>query len=237
MLREAKESARDQLFPVNILVIQDDDQRGPAWARNKGLDRADTRYVAFLDADDLWVKNKLEQQLKRMNATKSGLCVEGDPMSTDCFIKGIIGGGLGSLTSSIMLDTSLLNVRFDEALERREDHLFMIKAAEQAGVCFCPEIITVRKHNRGLTAQNNSRLRECTTKKFATRLLWETETGSRYLDLLFAEYHHRRGRVAHRDRDYVSAIRAFVISLRHRVRLKTLGALCLSIMINIKSKL
>ncbi|MEX1316084.1 MAG: glycosyltransferase family 2 protein [Synechococcaceae cyanobacterium] len=36
---------------------------GPWLARNLGLERASTRLVAFLDADDLWHPQKLEQQL------------------------------------------------------------------------------------------------------------------------------------------------------------------------------
>lgn len=36
---------------------------GAASARNRGLDEADSEYVAFLDADDYWLPTKLERQL------------------------------------------------------------------------------------------------------------------------------------------------------------------------------
>jgi glycosyltransferase involved in cell wall biosynthesis len=39
------------------------DNRGVAVARNRGIAEARGRYVAFLDADDLWLPHKLERQL------------------------------------------------------------------------------------------------------------------------------------------------------------------------------
>mgnify|MGYP001064760916 CR=1 FL=1 len=46
------------------LVLQDNS--GPAKARQLALENASGRYIAFLDADDFWLPEKLEQQLAFM---------------------------------------------------------------------------------------------------------------------------------------------------------------------------
>jgi teichuronic acid biosynthesis glycosyltransferase TuaG len=44
---------------------------GPAMARQKALDLASGRFIAFLDSDDLWLPEKLERQLDFMAAKNS----------------------------------------------------------------------------------------------------------------------------------------------------------------------
>ena len=57
-LAETDDRVRCYQMPVNT--------GGPAGPRNKGLDLARGKFVAFLDDDDLWVKEKLEIQLTEM---------------------------------------------------------------------------------------------------------------------------------------------------------------------------
>lgn len=50
----------------NIIYYRQPKNQGAAVARNIAISLASGRYVAFLDADDLWLPNKLEMQLNFM---------------------------------------------------------------------------------------------------------------------------------------------------------------------------
>ena len=52
----------------------DDNAHGAAGGRNRGLDEAQGRYIAFLDADDIWKSDKLSKQLKFMEENDAAFC-------------------------------------------------------------------------------------------------------------------------------------------------------------------
>ena len=54
----------------NIIYTSLENNSGAAVARNKGLEITDARYIAFLDSDDTWEINKLEEQLYFMEKNK-----------------------------------------------------------------------------------------------------------------------------------------------------------------------
>lgn len=50
-----------------IHVIKQNNNQGVAAARNTALDKVTSKYVAFLDSDDKWLPNKLEEQVSFMD--------------------------------------------------------------------------------------------------------------------------------------------------------------------------
>lgn len=58
---EAVQGVARRESDVRITVVSSK-RRGAGAARNLGVERANTEYIAFLDADDLWYPDKLERQ-------------------------------------------------------------------------------------------------------------------------------------------------------------------------------
>lgn len=88
-VREAIESVLKQTHPTAEIIVVDDgsrdstpqivsafesvryhrqEQSGAAVARNVGAKIATSKWIAFLDADDIWLPNKLEQQAAAFSA-------------------------------------------------------------------------------------------------------------------------------------------------------------------------
>lgn len=90
-LSDAIESVLKQTIAVDEIIVVDDgsadgtktiaqgfngivqyvyqENKGVAAARNKGLNLAKGEFITFIDADDIWVKNKIELQMQLLKKT------------------------------------------------------------------------------------------------------------------------------------------------------------------------
>ena len=101
LLARAIESALCQQVPLEIIVVNDasledvdsvmesyrnndavlyfknPENIGAAESRNSGISHSKGKYIAFLDADDCWVKGKLQKQLAVLEESNIVLCATG----------------------------------------------------------------------------------------------------------------------------------------------------------------
>lgn len=70
-----------QMTGKDIIYIKQDNM-GPAAARNKGIELATGKYLAFIDCDDLWTPNKLQLQMELMHKNASIDIVLGATLQT-----------------------------------------------------------------------------------------------------------------------------------------------------------
>lgn len=67
----------EQTGDGRIRLICQPSNKGAAMARNRGLEEAAGRYIAYLDADDLWVPEKLEKELAFMKEKQAAFVFTG----------------------------------------------------------------------------------------------------------------------------------------------------------------
>lgn len=149
---------------------------GAARARNLGISLARAPYVAFLDADDLFVPTKLERQLIHMQATPSVLIshtsyerVDQHGRAIDVVPSGRFHGNVypSILTScpiatpTVMVRRAALTpaMRFEESISIGEDNLFWMRVTKRSALLGMDEPLTrVRIHGDN-AAYNLSKLR------------------------------------------------------------------------------
>ena len=64
----------EELQDSRIRVIYKEQNEGAAKARNTGIEAATGRYMAFLDADDVWMEDKLKDELSFMQEKQFFCC-------------------------------------------------------------------------------------------------------------------------------------------------------------------
>jgi len=146
------------------------EHRGPASARNAGIRGARGDLIAFLDADDLWMPEKLERSVEaldrrpdagvvftavRIHELDTGLRYELPQYAHDGWMaKDLFLECRGVNTSTLVVRREALERvgSFDEELFRAQDWDLMLRLAEAYEYVRVPEVLTERRlHSRSLS--------------------------------------------------------------------------------------
>ncbi len=138
----------------------------PGFVRNRGVDIAQGKYIAFLDSDDLWVSRKIEKQIKYLEKNPSCRIVHtretwirnGKTVSqsgfkhkrsgnifSDALEKCIIG------PSTVLMEKSLYSELggFDEDLEIAEDYELWLRLCNSNSVGYIDEPMITKRAGHG----------------------------------------------------------------------------------------
>jgi glycosyltransferase involved in cell wall biosynthesis len=138
---------------AHLQVLPADRNQGPSAARNRGWDVAASDWIAFCDADDTWLADKLESMLALLDEYPDAECL------THAFaVRGHeppSGGGAcrrasfwGVLLKNILQSSCVmvrrgLPERFDEGMRYNEDHELFARLTLQRKVIYCQRVQTL----------------------------------------------------------------------------------------------
>ena len=134
-----------------IKLIKLDSNQGPAAARNRGIKEASGRYIAFLDSDDLWHKDKLEKQIIFMQKNEYAFTYTGFEKINEegevigaifpykeevCYYDLLKSNHIGCLTA--MVDLKILGCKmYMPDIKKRQDQGLWLEILKEIDKAYC----------------------------------------------------------------------------------------------------
>ena len=134
----------EKINDKRIKLVKLDRNSGAAASRNKGIEIATGRFIAFIDSDDLWKEDKLEKQIKFMtennysfsfsdyeliseNSNRTGK-IKKAPLILD-YEQQLRYNHIGCLT--VIYDTKSLGKIYMPLIRKRQDYALWLKILKQ----------------------------------------------------------------------------------------------------------
>ena len=158
---------KDQRVKVAYLK----ENSGPAIARNRSIERARGRYIAFCDCDDRWMPEKLEKQIAHMTrkdcalSSSSYLICDDDNQVTGISVSPKYltlsmmkrDNKIGCLTA--IYDIKRLGHKFYmPAIRKRQDWALFLNILKDCQICFCltEPLAYYRQHDNSVSSNKLS---------------------------------------------------------------------------------
>lgn len=170
---------------TRVRPIRLDRPRGAPAARNRGIDEAVGRFVAFLDDDDEWLPHKLERQLAVMDQDPSLVLVSChhalvDDRGREHPYRGPTSCTAAQLRWADFLGGSSLGVvrraafpgglpRFDPELRTCQDWDYWVRCADAGPVAVVPEVLCRYAAGDGDRLTNDAAKREAGHRRFLAK--------------------------------------------------------------------
>ena len=194
----------------NILVeTLENDGRGPSTPRNRGIELADTEYIAFLDSDDTFTDKCLESAIYHAEKTDSDITVfrrsyeletaglnrvteivRWNQMRDEIVLtrdhweeEKMFVGVWGMVTSRIYRRVFLYknNIRFREEVPFGEDFMFNVEAYHHSDrICYLPQLIGYRYYINSTSLVQGSKKNADTLVAYAKGYRVLFETALKY---------------------------------------------------------
>ncbi len=222
-------------YPDQRITLLEQRNAGPSTARNRGITHSTGRYVAFLDADDLWVPHKLEDQLVALS-TADGARWGYSPAVTTSFRTGeelaihpAIHHGdilcalmqkncISGSASSVIAERELLRTvgGFDETLGYAEDwELWARLASSSAAACTERPGVIIRSREKSYGA-DAERMRAESLRFLERAFCTYARRCSHVRSTAMAWVHFLAGIGLRSDHQPIRAMHAFALAAWHR---------------------
>jgi teichuronic acid biosynthesis glycosyltransferase TuaG len=177
-----------------IRLIKNTGEHGACHARNKGTEQAEGRYLCFLDADDLWDREKLSKQLSFMRKTGAAFSFTGYEFADE---NGKGTGKIVKVPPQITYEEALKNttiftstVMFDLSLLGRET-VRMPAIESEDTACWWRILrggVTAYGLNESLTLYRRSAGTLSSNKNTAIRRIWRLYREAEGLSVIKSAY-------------------------------------------------
>lgn len=154
---------------LNITVEIQSENEGICAARNRGMELADGKYIAFLDDDDEWSRKKISRQVQLAESSDAGMIYSGvEQVKNGHIFASQVPDITGDVTETLLTSTPLNTPStimitqnlfeqtggFDPSIDYFEDIDFNLRASKHTSIDGVKKPLVIRHHHDAQMTQD-----------------------------------------------------------------------------------